>query len=431
MLKNIIRYFKLEEKNTTVKKELIAGALTFVSLSYVLFLIPALLRQAGMGFAATFTAVCVASAVMCIAMGLIGNSPVPMAPVLSATLFFVFAAVVDFDLTWKQALTVVLIEGLIFISITVFKIRDLIANTIPSPVKYAVYAGIGIYMVLLGFKWAGITIYNPKTLVTLGDIHSPAVVTAILGMLAVLFLFIRNIKGSLILGSLITLLIAIIAGVLNLKGVVSLPPSMTPVLFQFDWPKSSQAADFIFVIIMLLAIHVFDSSAGKQQADRKLSIIDAAGSAAGSMLGVPNIGSSIEGNPGGIAAEGKTGVANIATGLLFLAAMFLYPVARLLGLGVDLKSGASLYPVAAPALVLLGMLMLQKLQKINLSDLSDSFPAILTFLTVSFTANIAHGIAFGVISYPIVKAMQGKFKEVPVAVYVLAGLFLIYYIFLY
>jgi AGZA family xanthine/uracil permease-like MFS transporter len=206
---------------------------------------------------------------------------------------------------------------------------------------------------------------------------------------------------------------------------------MTPVLFQFDWPKSSQAADFIFVIIMLLAIHVFDSSAGKQQADRKLSIIDAAGSAAGSMLGVPNIGSSIEGNPGGIAAEGKTGVANIATGLLFLAAMFLYPVARLLGLGVDLKSGASLYPVAAPALVLLGMLMLQKLQKINLSDLSDSFPAILTFLTVSFTANIAHGIAFGVISYPIVKAMQGKFKEVPVAVYVLAGLFLIYYIFLY
>lgn len=430
MIKNIINYFGLESKNTTIKKEFTAGALNFAALAWVLFLIPALLRQAGMGYGAPFTAVCVASAVMCIAMGMIGNSPVPMVPILSASLFFVFSAVVDFDLSWKQALTVVLIEGLVFIIITAFKVRDIIANSIPAPIKFAVYAGIGIYMVLLGFKWAGISVYNPKALVSLGNIGSPAVVTAILGILAVLFLFIRNIKGSIILGSLITLLIAIIAGVFDLKGVVSLPPSMEPVFFQLDWPKAAKAADFIFVTIMLLAIHVFDTSGAKQD-NLKVTITDAAGSCAGAMLGTPNIGSTIEGNPGGIAAEGKTGMANIATGLLFLVAMFLYPIVKLLGLGVELKSGASLYPVAAPALVLLGMLMLNKLQKINLADLSDSFPAILTFLTVSFTANIAHGIAFGVIAYPLVKAIQGKFREIPIAVYVLAGVFLVYYIFFY
>lgn len=429
MLKNIVKYFHLEEKNTTIKKELIAGALTFVSLSYVLFLIPALLRQAGMGFGAPFTAVCVASAVMCIAMGFIGKSPVPLVPLLSTGLFFVFSTVIDFDFSWKQALCVVLIEGLLFIIITAFNVRDFIANTIPVALKNAVYAGIGIFMILLGFRWAGIAVSGSKALVAMGNISHPAIVTSLLGILAVLILFLRKVKGSLMLGSLITLLIAIIAGVFYLKGVVSPPPSMAPIFFQFDWPKSSQAADFIFVIIMLLYVHIFDAPAGKPNS-RLLSIVDAVAAPVGAVLGMPNIGSTIEGNAGGVSTDGKTGVANIATGLLFLAVLFLYPIVKLLGLGVELKTG-SIYPVAAPVLILLGMLMLQKIQKINLADLSESFPAILTLLIVPFTFNIAHGIAFGVIAYPIVKAIQGKFKEVPIAVYVLAGLFLVYYIFFY
>lgn len=429
MLQNIIKFFKLEENNTTIKKEITAGALTFLSLSYVIFLIPALLRQAGMGFAAPFTAVCVASAVMCIAMGFIGNSPVPSAPLLSAGLFFVFSAVIDFDLSWKQALTIVLIEGLLFIIITAFNVRDFVANTIPAALKNAVYAGIGIFMILLGFRWAGIAVTGSKALVAMGDISHPAVVSSILGIIAVLILFLRRVKGALMLGALITLVIAIIAGVFDLKGVLSLPPSIEPVFFQFAWPKSSQAGDFIFVIIMLLYVHVFDAPAAKP-GSRLFSILDAAGTPAGAMLGMPNVGSSIEGNAGGITAEGKTGVSNIVTGLLFLAVLFLFPIVKLLGLGVEMKAG-NLYPVAAPVLILLGMLMLQKIQKINLADLSESFPAILTLLIVPFTFNIAHGLAFGVIAYPIIKAIQGKFREVPVAVYVLAGLFLAYYIFFY
>jgi AGZA family xanthine/uracil permease-like MFS transporter len=429
MLNNIIKFFKLEEKNTTVKKELTAGALTFVSLSYLIFLIPALLRQAGMGYGAPFTAVCVASAVMCILMGLIGNSAVPLAPLLSTSLFFIFSAVIDFDLSWKQALTIVLIEGLVFIIITAFNVRDFIADTIPAALKNAVYAGIGIFMILLGFRWAGIAVNGSKALVAMGDISHPAVVTSILGIVAVLILFLRRVKGSLILGSLITLVIAIIAGVFDLKGVVSLPPSMEPVFFSFDWPKSSQAADFIFVAIMLLYVHLFDAPAGRP-ASRLLSVIDAAATPIGAMLGMPNLGSSIEGNAGGVTTDGKTGLANIATGFLFIAALFFYPIARLLGLGVEVNS-VNLYPVAAPVLILLGMLMLQKLQKINLADLSESFPAILTVLIIPFTFNIAHGLAFGVISYPVLKAIQGKFRDVPAAVYVLAGLFLVYYIFFY
>ena len=433
MQNNIIKYFKLEEKNTTLKKEFISGALTFVSLSYVLFLIPALLRQAGMGYAAPFTAVCVASAVMCISMGLIGNSPVPLAPLLSASLFFVFSAVVDFELTWKQALTAVLVEGAVFLLITIFNVRDFIVSTIPASLKYAVYAGIGIFMILLGFRWAGIAVVGSKSLLAMGNISQPAVVTSMLGILAVLILFLRGIKGPLMFGSLITLVIAIIAGVFKLNGIVSLPPSMEPVFFNFAWPKTAKIADFIFVVVMLLYVHTFDSLAGAvkaQPGNRKLSIIDAAGTVIGALLGAPNTGSSIEGNAGGISAYGKTGVANITTGLLFLAALFLYPVFKMLGSGVELKTGI-LYPVAAPVLILLGMLMLQKLQKINLADLSESFPAILTLLIVPFTANIAHGLAFGVIAYPIVKLIQGKFKEVPVTVYVLAVLFLVYYIFFY
>jgi adenine/guanine/hypoxanthine permease len=435
MQNNIINYFKLEEKNTNIKKEFTAGAINFLSLSYVLFLVPAFLRQAGMGFGAPFTAVCVASGVMCLLMGLIGNSPIPLAPLVSTSLLFVFSAVIDFELTWKQALSVVLIESILFIAIVSFNIRDLVANTIPAPLKNAVYAGVGIFMILLGFKWAGIAVNGDKALVALGNINNPAVITSMLGILAVLILFLRNIKGSLILGSLITLVVGLIAGVFTLKNVASLPPSPESVFFSFAFPKTAKLGDFIFMIVMLLYIHSFDSLAGaintKLPGTRKFTVLDAIGSLAGAIMGVPNTGSSLSGNAGGISAEGKTGLANLATGLLFIAALFIYPVFKLLGSGVETKSAGMLYPAAAPVLVLLGMLMLQKVQKINLADLSESFPAILAMLIVPFTFNIAHGLAFGVITYPVVKAIQGKFKEVPPAVYVLAVLFLVYYIFFY
>jgi adenine/guanine/hypoxanthine permease len=367
-------------------------------------------------------------------MGLIGKSPVPLAPLLSTGLLFVFSAVLDFELSWKQALTVVLIEGVLFIIIAAFNLRDLIANTLPASLKYAVYGGVGIFMVLLGLRWAGIVVTGEKTLLTLGDIRNPAVITSILGIIAVLILFLRRVKGSLMIGSLVTLVIALIAGVLNLKSVIGLPPPMDPVFFSFALPKTAKIADFIFMVIMLLYVHSFDSLAGnintKQPGTRLPAILDAAGSVLGAIMGVPNTGSSIEGNAGGISTEGRTGVANMTTGLLFVAALFLFPLVKLLGNGVETKAGM-LYPVAAPVLVLLGMLMLQKLQKINLADLSESFPAALALLIVPLTFNIAHGLAFGVITYPVVKAVQGKFKEVPPAVYVLAVLFLVYYIFFY
>jgi AGZA family xanthine/uracil permease-like MFS transporter len=225
-----------------------------------------------------------------------------------------------------------------------------------------------------------------------------------------------------------------VAGIMQLKSVVSAPPAFKSLLLlKFDMPHASVMPEAVFAGLLLLLLHSFESLgnsvSSKNPGALKLLAIDALGTPAGACLGLPNVSSSLEANPGGVATAGKSGLSSTITGLLFLAALFLLPVFKLLGSGVLINKTVAIYPVAAPVLVLVGFLALQKLLKINFGDLSDSMPACITLLVIPFTFNIAHGLAFGIIAYAVIKAVQGKFREISPLMYILAGLFLAYYIF--
>lgn len=426
-------FFGLSSRSTSVKSELIAGAMTFVAMSWIIFIVPSILRHAGMPYGAAVTAVCVATGAMCIIMGLVGNFPVAASPLISASLFFAFTLVAALGFSWQQAAMIVLIEGAVYFLLTVTKFRDYVSTSIPASLKYAVAAGTGIFMVLLGLKWAGIIVPDADTFFHLGRLKSPAVIVALAGILAAAVLFVRRVKGSLIIAALITLVIAMIAGVMALKSVVSVPVSVKSLFLKFDAPSQKMLIDAIFAGVLLLLLHTFEALGNavspKNQGAMKVLIVDALGTPAGACLGLPNVSSSMEANPGGIAASGKSGLSAVVAGLLFLAAMFLYPVFKLLGGGVAATKALTLYPVAAPVLVLLGFLALQKLLKINFNDLSDSLPACVTLLVIPFTFNIATGLAFGIITYTVIRMVQGKFKEISPLMYILAGLLLAYYIF--
>jgi adenine/guanine/hypoxanthine permease len=385
-----------------------------------------------MSFGTAMAVTCVSAALMCILMGVVANFPVSAAPLMGENLFFAFTIVIALNFSLRQALAIVLIEGILYLAIVVFKLRDLIVNSIPQSLKYAMSAGIGIYIVMLGLKWAGIIVPDSDMLVRLGSLKSHAVIISIIGLFAAAFLYIRGIKGSLTLGSLVALAVAMIFGAIQLKGVVGSPPSINPLLMKFQLPHELLDPDLFFAVIILLYMHIFSSLGGainnKQAGAQKVLIIDALGTPLGACLGTSNVSSYVESNIGGISQSGRTGLSNVVTGLLFLAALFLAPLIRTIGAGVVTSRGYMIYPIAAPALILIGFLAFKNLLKLNLADLSETLPACITLVCVPMTSSIAHGIALGIISYPVIKIFQGKFREISPLMYVLAAAFLVYYI---
>ncbi len=432
MEKFLVKFFDLNARNTTIKNELLAGAFTFLAMSYIIFLQPAILRHAGMSFGAVMTATCVASALMCILMGMIANFPVSASPLMGENLFFTFTLVVSMTFSFQQALFIILISGSIYLLLSALKLREFITASIPQSLRYALSAAIGIYIVVLGLKWAGIIVPSSATFVKLGNLKNPAVVSSIIGLFAVAILFIRGVKGSLTLGALITMIVAIVAGAMQLKGVVSPPPSIAPVFLKFGLPPEFLDPDIFFAILILLFMQNFSSIGSginsKLPGADKVIIIDALGTPLGSCLGTSNVSSCIESNPGGVGVAGKTGLSNVVCGMLFLAALFLSPLVRTLGAGVLTTKTYTIYPVVAPVLILIGLIQLKNLLKINFNDMSEALPAAITLVCVPLTFSIAHGLAFGVISYPIIRMVQGKFKEISPLMYGLAAAFLLYYI---
>ncbi len=432
MNKFLIDFFRLNEKNTSVKNEITAGAYTFLAMSYIIFMEPAVLRQAGMSFSAVMTATCIGAGLMCILMGLIANFPITAAPLMGENLIFVFTIVVSMNWKWQHAITLVMIEGLVFLGLTAFKLRDYVAKSVPLSLRYAMVAGTGIFITMLGLKWSGIIVPDSLTIVQLGDLKSPEVLVSLAGLVAIIALFLRNIKGSIVIGTLIALVVASIAGVAKFTGIVSAPPSIKPVFMQFDFTHLN-LLNFAFGLVILLYMNIFDTLGSAVNAKNpgalKVLIIEAIGTPIGACLGTSNISGYIESNAGGVSTRGKSGLSNAVTGLLFLAAMFLYPLIKSVGTGVSLSKYYTLYPVAAPALIMIGFLMLKNILKLNLEDLSETLPACMTLIITPLTFNIAHGIAFGVITYPVVKLITGKYKEVPLLIYILAAAFILYYIF--
>ncbi len=423
------KLFKLKENNTTVRKEVVAGIITFLTMSYILIVNPNILSTTGMDKGALFTATALATILATLFMAFFTNLPVAQAPGMGLNTFFAFTVVLTMGYKWEFALTAVFIEGLIFILLTFFNVRELIVKSLPRVLKEAIPVGIGLFITLIGLKSAGIVVGNDATLLAIGDFSTEHVWIALLGLLVTGVLLALNINGAILIGILASAVFGILLGVVHLPegSWVSLPPSISPIFMKFDWADVF-SFDMVIVVFTFLFVNLFDtvgtligvvSKAGFTDEDgnfpqiKKALFADALGTTFGAMLGTSTITSYVE-SASGVAAGGRTGLTAVSTAGMFVLALFLAPV-------------FSMIPASAtaPALIIVGLFMFTAVAKINFNDMTEAIPAFITLIFMPFTYSIAQGIVFGIISYCLLKIFTGRFKDITVTVYVMTALFLV------
>jgi len=423
------RLFQLKKNGTNPKTEVIAGITTFMTMAYILAVNPAILSNAGMNREAVFTATALASFIAILIMAFYANLPIALAPGMGLNAFFAYTVVIQMGYSWEMALTGVFIEGIIFILLTFFKVREAIIDSIPLNLKHAISVGIGLFIALIGFSNAGIIVKNEATLVSLGSLSDPKALLALAGIIFTGILLVFRVKGALILGILFTALLGIPFGITQVpqQGIISLPPSLSPVFMKFDFSKLF-TADMLIVVFTFLFVDVFDTvgtlvgvcskaklldEKGRVPRARQALFADAVGTVAGAMLGTSTVTSYIE-SASGVSEGGKTGLTALVVGILFLVALFFSPLFLIVP-----------NTATAPALVLVGLFMISPIQHINLEDYSESLPVFLTIITMPLAYSISEGIVFGMLSYVLIKLFTGKWKEVSLVMYILAVLFFI------
>lgn len=443
------RVFHLNDNSTTVRTEIIAGITTFMTLSYIIFVQPAVLAQAGMDFGAVMTATCVASAIGTFLMGLLANYPVATAPAMGHNFFFAFmicgpVAMGGMGYPWQVALGANFIAGALFIIISRWGVRELIMTIIPESLKHAIAVGIGLLIAFLGLQWGGLVVASPGTLVKMGDLASPVAILTIVGTVVIAILMAKNIKGAILWGIIAAAILGIPLGIVKFSDeIVSMPPSLAPTFFQLNIIDLFTKVDFLLVIFILLFLDLFDTVGtlvgvgqraglmkdGKLPRARQALLADAIGTTTGTLLGTSTITSYIE-STAGVSVGGRTGLANMVTGILFLLALFFSPIVKIIGGGYEVSPGVFLYPVIAPALIIVGSLMLQSVKHITWDDVVEAIPAFLTIIIMQLTFSITEGIAFGFISYSLLKFVSGKAREAHWLIHLLAVIFLLRYLFL-
>lgn len=422
------RTFKLSLHKTDKKTEILAGITTFMTMAYILVVNPIILSNTGMNKEALFTATCLASAVATLIMAFLANYPFALAPGMGLNAFFAFSVVLGMNYSWQFALTAVLVEGIIFILLTMFNIREAIINCIPINIKHAVSVGIGLFIAFIGLSGAGIVVDNPDTLVSLGSIKDPSVIVALLGLVITGILLAKGVKGALLIGILVSTAIGIPLGVTPMPTkIASLPPSLAPIAFKFDFSKLF-TLDMLIVVFTFLFVDLFDtlgtlvgvaSKADMLDKDGRLPkakqalFADAIGTTFGAVVGTSTVTTYVE-SASGVAEGGKTGLTSLTTAILFLVALLFSPILTIV------PSAAT-----APALIIVGLFMMSPILKINLDDFTEAIPAFLTIIMMPLTYSIAEGLVFGMLSYVFLKALTGKSKEVSPVMYVLAVLFIV------
>lgn len=436
------RIFKLTENNTNVRTEIIAGVTTFMTMAYIIFVQPQVLSAAGMDAGAVMVATCLAAAIGSLIMGFYANYPIGVAPGMGENFFFTYTICIAMAISWQKALAIVFVSGVIFIFLTLFKIREMVVNAIPSCLKYSIAVGIGIFIALIGLHDAGIIVQNPAGLMKLGDLKEPAVALSIFGIVFTSILLVRKVHGAILVGIVISIIIGIITGLLKYGGVISSPPSIMPTLLQMDL-KGIIDWRYLVPAIIFLYMALFDtvgtligvtSQAGMMKDGEiprasKVLLADATATTAGAALGTSTTLAYIE-SIAGTKVGGRTGLTAVVVAILFLCAIFFYPIVKMVGGGVTLTSGLVIHPTTAPALILVGAMMMWSVKSINWEDMFDAIPAFITIVSIPFTYSIAEGISMGFISYSFLKLLGGKAKEVSILVYLLALLFILRYIFL-
>lgn len=456
------RFFKLSQNGTNVKTEIIAGITTFVTMAYIIFVNPNILRMAGMNaagalgdqavafnaindpvVASVFAATCISAALGCFFIGTIANLPFGLAPGMGLNAFFTFTVVLTMGYTWEQALAAVFISGIVFAIVAVTGFANVITNALPQNLKLAISGGIGLFIALIGFKSGGIIVANPATLVGFGNFHSANVLLTLIGIAITAGLMARNVTGSILIGIIATTLIGIPMGVTKIGGsIVSAPPSLAPTLFAFDFgglvtakggTLGTALISLTMVIITITLVDLFDTigtfvgtatkaglvdEKGQVKNMRKAILACALGVMGGASLGTSTVNAYVESNAG-TSVGGRTGLTAVVVGILFILALFFG------GLVGIVPAEAT-----APALIVVGVLMLGALGEVDFSDFTEAVPVFLTVSIMPFSYSIANGISAGLIFYPIMKLIAGKHKDVHPIVYVLALLFILRFLLL-
>jgi AGZA family xanthine/uracil permease-like MFS transporter len=428
--------FKLREHNTNVKTEVLAGLTTFMTMAYIIIVNPLILSEAGMDMPALITATCLASGLATILMAFLANYPFALAPGMGLNAFFAYTVVLTMGYSWQLALTAVFVEGIIFIIMSFFKVREAIINSIPMNLKYAVSVGIGLFICFIGLVNAGIVKAGEGTIVALGDLKSLPVILALLGLVITGVLLYKKVKGALFIGIIVTTVIGIAMGVAKLPtSIVQAPPSIAPIAmapFGVSWSEIF-STKFLIVILTFLFVDIFDtvgtvigvsSKANLLDKDGKLPkasqvlLTDAIGTTFGALLGTSTVTTYVE-SASGVAEGGRTGLTSLVTGGLFILALFFSP------LFLIVPSAAT-----APALILVGLFMMEPITKVNLSDFTEAIPAFLAIVMMPFAYSIAEGIVFGMLAYTLLKLLTGKGKEVSITMYIFSVIFIARFIFM-
>ncbi|HHT9136866.1 MAG TPA: NCS2 family permease [Candidatus Wunengus sp. YC60] len=442
------RIFKLKENNTTIATEAIAGTTTFLTMSYIIFVQPAVLSSCGMDFGSVMVATCIASAVACLFMAFLANYPIALGPAMGHNFYFAFTvcgpiAAGGMGYPWQVALGANLISGTLFVILSFFGLRELIISIIPDSLKNAIAVGIGLLIALVGFEYGGIIIDTPGTLVGLGNPKYPEVWLSLFGAMAIGAMIALKIRGAILYGIIATALIGIPLGIVKYHGIISTPPSIDPTLLKCDPVKIFTEPGFISVIFVLFFLDVFDTVGtvvgvseqgrfyknGKIPRVKQILLSDALGTVAGALLGTSTITSYIE-SSAGIQAGGRTGLSNVITAFLLLLSLLFYPLIKMIGGGYQTAHGNYLYPVIAPALIVVGSMMIFNVRKINWEDPTEALPSFLTLAIMPFSLSITEGLAFGFISYSILKLVTGKARQIHWAFYLVSAAFIVRYIFL-
>jgi AGZA family xanthine/uracil permease-like MFS transporter len=426
MIENI---FHLKENKTSIRTEVLAGLTTFMTMAYILAVNPGILSQTGMDKNALFTATALSAVVATLVMALWANLPFALAPGMGLNAFFTYTVVLGMGYTWELALTAVFIEGIIFIILTFFNIREAIVNSIPNTLKHAISVGIGLFIAFIGLRSAGIIAGNKSTMVALGDMSDHNVWIAVFGILLIGILLIKKVRGALLIGIILSALIGIPLGVTHLPEghIVSMPPSLKPIFFKFQFSHLF-TADMVVILFTFLFVDMFDtvgtlvgvsSKAGMLDNEgnvprvKQALFADAIGTTVGALLGTSTVTTYVE-SAAGVSEGGRTGLTSFTVAIMFVIALLFSPVFLMV-------------PAAAtaPALIIVGLFMMGPITKIDFSDYTESIPAFLTIIMMPLTSSISEGIVFGMLSYVIINTLTGKWKKISLVMYILSVFFVL------
>lgn len=429
----LTKLFGFDSKQTTVRTEVLAGITTFLTMSYILAVNPAMFSELeGMPIGAVFTSTALAAIVGCLAMAFWGKLPFGLAPGMGLNAFFVYTVCMGMGYSWQFALTAVFIEGLLFILMTITNIREAIVNAIPITLRYAIGGGIGLFIAFIGLHNGGVIVDDPATLITLGDVTSGTALLSLIGLFITGFLYAKSVRGAMLIGILVTTIIGIPMGITEFKGVLSTPESIAPIFCKFEW-HNIFSLDMLVVVFTFLFIDMFDTVGtligvctkammvdgnGRVMRIKEAFMADAIATTVGAMLGTSTTTTYVE-SASGVAQGGRSGLTAFAIACCFVITLFFSP------LFLSIPAAAT-----APVLVIVGLLMLEPINRIDFGNYSESIPAFVCIITMPLAYSISDGILLGMISYVILNLLCGNYKKITPTMYILAVLFILKYIFI-